>query len=147
MTRDGEPERLLRILIVEDEELNRKLLRAAIQRRGQPPLRDAELLEAETLAEARRHVAAGGLDLVVLDVRLPDGNGLDLAREITRSDDRARPTVIVLSASVRGADRSLALEAGSDAFLGKPYQPAELVALLEQLVARPRTGRSRGTPT
>lgn len=129
-----DPQTMLRLLVVEDEELNRKLLRTVIERRAHPRIRSAELLEAATFAAARALIAAGGLDLVVLDVRLPDGSGLDLARELLAMAEEGRPRVIVLSASVRDSDREQAVSAGADAFLGKPYRPAELLALLEHLL-------------
>jgi len=70
--------------------------------------------------------------VVLLDVRLPDGNGLDFLREL-RSVDRS-PRVVVMSASVLAIERDEAMDAGCDAFVGKPYMPAELTATLGRLM-------------
>jgi two-component system, OmpR family, KDP operon response regulator KdpE len=119
----------LRILLVEDEAMNRTLMRAVLTRASDPRIRLADLLEAETLAEARQHLAEGAIDILLLDVRLPDGSGLDLARELVANDD-TRPRIVILSASVLPAERAAAIEVGCDAFLGKPYRPADLLDLL-----------------
>ena len=78
------------ILIVEDEPANVDLFRAVMRRAPEPVVRDARLLEAGTLADARRLVAEESVDLVLLDVRLPDGVGLDLARELREDAGPAR---------------------------------------------------------
>lgn len=124
----------LQLLIVEDENLNRLLLRASIARAPDARLRSAELLEAETLSAAREMLVQKRVDLIILDVRLPDGSGLQLARELSAVPGTNRPKIVVLSASVLDADRSLANQAGIDAFLGKPYRPADLLTLLADLV-------------
>lgn len=113
------------ILHVEDEALNRALLRAMLGRSGDPRVSTAVLHEAATLGEARRLLSDREVDLILLDVRLPDGNGLDLVREI-----KARTPalgVVVMSASVLPDEREHALHSGCDAFLGKPYAAAELL--------------------
>ena len=124
----------LRILLVEDEAPNRALLRAVLGRARRPAIQDARLLEATTLAEARQHLADHLVDVVLLDVRLPDGNGLDLAREIRTLPAERRPRVLVLSASVLPMDRRAAVDAGADAFLPKPFDTAELLDVIASLV-------------
>jgi CheY-like chemotaxis protein len=99
------------ILHVEDEAANRALFRAAVSR--------AEIIANEPI------------DLVLLDVRLPDGNGLDLAREIARGPSSSHPPeIIILSASVLPSERDMALATGASHFLEKPYVPSELLALI-----------------
>ncbi|MDP9797074.1 two-component system KDP operon response regulator KdpE [Catenuloplanes nepalensis] len=118
-----------RILLVEDEELNRVLVRAVLARADDPDVRDARLVEAGTLAAARdelRH--PDQIDVVLLDMNLPDGSGLDLATEI--ADIEEKPKVIALTASVLPSDRAAALEAGCDGFLDKPYAAADLVTVI-----------------
>ncbi|WP_433053643.1 response regulator [Dactylosporangium sp. CS-033363] len=117
-----------RVLLVEDEELNRVLVRAILARADAPAVRDADLLEAGSLADARVALAANDVDLVLLDVNLPDGNGLELAAELR--DVPEHPTVIALTASVLPHERAAAIEAGCDAFLDKPYAAADLVQML-----------------
>ncbi len=122
----------LSILVVEDEAPNRALVRAVLARSSDMRVVGARLLEAPTLARARELLTAEPVDLVLLDVRLPDGNGLDLATELLGS--AARPRVIVLSASVLPNERDAALRAGADAFLAKPYRPAELLEGIGRLL-------------
>ncbi|MER7004485.1 response regulator [Dactylosporangium sp. NPDC000555] len=117
-----------RVLLVEDEELNRVLVRAIISRAEPPAVRNADLLEAGSLAAARDTLAAEAVDLILLDVNLPDGNGLELAAELTEVP--ARPTVIALTASVLPHERAAAMAAGCDAFLDKPYAAADLVTMI-----------------
>ncbi len=122
------------ILYVEDEAPNRALLRAVVQRADDPTVRTSTLLEAPDLATARQLLSSEPVDLVLLDVRLPDGNGLDLARDIRHGDD-PRPEVIVMSASVLPSERDAALGTGARAFLAKPYAPADLIALLSKALS------------
>jgi DNA-binding response OmpR family regulator len=125
---------LPRILVVEDQLTNRLLLRAVFARATDPSLKAATLLEAETVAAARDILERERVDLILLDVRLPDGSGLDLAGELRDRGDR-RPRIIILSASVLEMERTAALEAGGDAFMGKPFRPVELLDLIADLLA------------
>jgi two-component system KDP operon response regulator KdpE len=122
------------LLMVEDEAPNRVLLRAVLRRAADRRLREATLIEAADLATARAILASQQVTIVLLDVRLPDGNGLSLARELRARPASERPRVLVLSASVLPNERESALAAGADGFLGKPYRPTELVGRLVELV-------------
>ncbi len=124
-----------RLLVVEDEPANRALLRAVLARSRDVRLGRPQLLEAGTLADARRILREATIDLVLLDVQLPDGSGLDLATEL-RHAGAAKPRVVILSASVLPSERGAALQAGADAFLGKPYAPSELVETILEVLAR-----------
>ncbi|TAJ99871.1 MAG: response regulator [Chloroflexota bacterium] len=130
----------LRILLVEDEPANRALIRAILARAREAALEGYVLLEAGTIAEARAILASEPLDVVLLDVRLPDGTGLDLAAEI-RASQTATARIVIVSASVLPAERSRAIESGADAFLGKPFGAVELVETLTAL--RPAGAWSR----
>jgi DNA-binding response OmpR family regulator len=125
---------LPRILVVEDQLTNRLLLRAVFARATDPTLKAATLLEAETVAAARAILERERVDLILLDVRLPDGSGLDLAGELRDRGDK-RPRIIILSASVLEMERTAALDAGGDAFMGKPFRPVELLDLIADLLA------------
>ncbi len=126
------------ILLVEDEELNRTLVKAVLARAAIDAVREAEVLDATSLAAARRHLAEEEVDLILLDMNLPDGNGLTLARELASSGipARSRPSVIAVTASVLPQDRAAAIEAGCDGFLDKPYAAADLVAVVAQHLSR-----------
>ena len=108
---------------------NRALMRAVVGRSNDPTVSGVRILDAPDLAAARRILGAEPVDLVLLDVRLPDGNGLDLARDIAQSP-APRPDVIILSASVLPSERDAALASGASLFLEKPYVPSELIAVI-----------------
>jgi CheY-like chemotaxis protein len=122
------------VLMVEDEWPNRALLKATLGRAAVQRVREAILLEATTLAEARAILESRRIDLIVLDVRLPDGDGLRLARDLNEAE--RRPRILVLSASVLPAERMIALDAGTDAFMAKPFVPADLVEAMAGLLDR-----------
>jgi two-component system KDP operon response regulator KdpE len=119
-----------RILLVEDEELNRALVRAILDRAREPALRGAEVVEAATLADARAALDGYRPHVVLLDMNLPDGNGADLAAELSQRPADERPVVIALTASVLPQHRAAALEAGCAAFVSKPYVAADLIGAL-----------------
>ena len=123
-----------KILLVEDEELNRTLVKAVLARAKEPGVRDAEVIDAISLAAARGHLAAETIDLILLDMNLPDGNGLTLARELS-SAGAPRPTVVAVTASVLPQDRAAAIDAGCDDFLDKPYAAADLIATVARHLA------------
>ena len=78
----------VRVLLVEDDELNQALVRAILARSDNPVLRGAQVVTAGNLAQARAALAAGAIDIVLLDMGLPDGSGLDLAAELQRHSDQ-----------------------------------------------------------
>ena len=128
-----------RILLVEDEELNRTLVKAVLSRAQIAAVREAEVLDAASLASARAQLGAEDVDLVLLDMNLPDGNGLTLASDLAAgrvAAGRPRPRVVAVTASVLPQDRAAALEAGCDGFLDKPYAAADLVATVADHLSR-----------
>ena len=121
------------VLLVEDEPRNRALVRAVLSRAADERLRAAEILEAPDVAAARAHLDAGQpIDIILLDVRLPDGNGLDLAGEI--KERPSRPPILVLSASVLPSERAAALRSGADDFMGKPFRAHDLYDAMARLL-------------
>lgn len=125
------------VLVVEDEEPNRALLRAVLTRATDERLVGLTLLEAPDLASARAILATNHIDLVLLDVRLPDGNGLSLIMDEAGRQELS-PPFVVLSASVLPTERAAALAMGAAGFMAKPYRPADLVeAVAELLGPRP----------
>lgn len=125
----------LRVLAVDDDRLNRALIRAILVRASEPAVRGAVIHEAATLAAARAILAREPVDLVLLDMHLPDGLGLSLAAELRTQPPEARPAILALTASALPAEQQAAIDAGCDAFLAKPYPPAALVAAIGELVA------------
>ena len=117
-----------RILLVEDDDLNQRLVRTVLARSGDPAVRGACLVEAASLAEARAALASGAVDVVLLDMNLPDGNGLSLAAEV-RHAGSGGPALVGLTGAAPD-QRDAALAAGCTAVLGKPYEAAQLCALV-----------------
>jgi two-component system KDP operon response regulator KdpE len=117
-----------RILVVEDDAINRALVRAVLTSATDPEVSGSTLVEVSTVAEARAAFAAARPDVVLLDVQLPDGNGLGLVGEIARAE--APCAVVALSAGVLSEQRAAALAAGCDAFVSKPYTADELLDTL-----------------
>jgi two-component system KDP operon response regulator KdpE len=122
-----------RILLVEDNELNRSLVNAIVARTRHPALRGARLVEAPNLAQARAALPAEPFDVVLLDVHLPDGSGLALAQELT-AQPGPRPAIVALTAAALPREQAAAMEAGCDAFLAKPYTSGELVEAIARLL-------------
>jgi CheY-like chemotaxis protein len=129
-----------RVLLIEDEPANRALVRAIVTRSDAPAVDGLELLEAGTLAAARAMLAAGQVDLVLSDVRLPDGSGLDLVTELRADPAPDAPTVVIVSASVLPSEQQQALRSGAHAFLAKPFSPSDLIAILGRVREQRRSG-------
>jgi CheY-like chemotaxis protein len=121
----------LRVLLVEDEPANRALVRAILARADRERLGEVVLREAGTILDARSILTTEPVDVVLLDVRLPDGSGLDLAADLRARSADSPPRIVVLSASVLPTERAMALAAGADDFLGKPFSSMDLVNLLQ----------------
>ena len=119
------------ILVVEDEPAIATALRELLEREGYV------VETAATVATARLRLLpdAHGLDAMLLDWRLPDGEGIDLLKELRRTS--ALP-VLMVTARVEIIDRVLGLEIGADDYVTKPVEPRELLARLR---ARLRTHR------
>ena len=91
---------------------------------------------AGSLAQGRAALEAGQFELLVLDLMLPDGDGLEFCRQL-RSDKRwRRLPVLMLSARGEPMDRILGLELGADDYLPKPFEPRELQARVKALLRR-----------
>lgn len=117
-----------RVLVVEDDTDVAASLRALLERESYV------VAVAGSLAEARRALA-GDVDVMLLDWRLPDGEGIDLLKELRKTSDLP---VLMVTARVDVIDRVLGLEIGADDYVTKPVEPRELLARLK---ARLRTHR------
>lgn len=117
------------VIVIEDEPQIRRFVRAALEGEGWL------VHEAGTVQAGLAAVATRKPDLVVLDLGLPDGDGLDLLRD-ARSWSPA--TIIVLSARADEADKIAALDAGADDYLTKPFGTGELLARVRANLRRLR---------
>lgn len=108
-------------LLIEDEVEMRRFLRAAMQSH------EYTLVEATTAREGLAQAAGRNPDVILLDLGLPDGDGIDLTRRIR---EWSKVPIIVLSARGREEDKVAALDAGADDYLTKPFGVGELLARL-----------------
>lgn len=115
------------VLVVDDDPDARALARGALLHEGHAVV---EAADGEAALEA---IAAGGVDLVVLDLGLPHRNGLDVLTEVRRRGDLP---VIVLTGRAEESDRVVALRLGADDYLVKPFGFAELAARVRALLRR-----------
>ena len=124
------PETPLAILIVEDEQVIRRFVRTALESEG------LRVFESETLQRGLIEAGTRKPDLIILDLGLPDGDGLDLTREL-RADPRLRSLpLLMLTARGEPMDRIIGLELGADDYLPKPFEPRELLARIKALLRR-----------
>ncbi len=115
------------ILIVEDEAQIRRFVRGAIEAQGW------NAFEADTVAKGLTEAGTRRPDLVVLDLGLPDGDGVEFLRDLRAW---SKVPVIVLSARTDEADKIAALDAGADDYLTKPFGVGELMARLRVALRR-----------
>jgi two-component system OmpR family response regulator len=118
---------MTRCLLVDDDGEIRVAVAEYLQRFGMT------VTTAATGAEMRRLVDPGRFDIVVLDVMLPDDNGIELCRWLRRTS--ALP-VVMLTALGDPANRIVGLEIGADDYLAKPFEPRELVARINAVLRR-----------
>ncbi|HEY7685640.1 MAG TPA: response regulator [Gemmatimonadales bacterium] len=109
------------VLLIEDEPQMRRFLRAALESH------DYRLVEATTAREGLAHATGRNPDVILLDLGLPDGDGIDLARRIR---EWSTTPIIVISARGKEQDKIAALDAGADDYLTKPFGTGELLARL-----------------
>jgi len=118
-----------RILIVDDEAGIRTTLAGILEDEGY------RVTLAATAAEARDAALREPCDLVLLDLALPDQDGLSLCKELRGETD---VPILMLTARGEVADRVVGLELGADDYLPKPFEPRELVARIESILRRAR---------
>jgi two-component system, OmpR family, response regulator len=117
-----------RILVVDDDPEIRKLLARYVESQG------FRVLLAANCRELRDQLATHHVDLIVLDVMLPDGSGLDVCRDLRAQ--RSSVPIILLTALKEDVDRIIGLEIGADDYLGKPFNPRELIARVRAVLRR-----------
>ncbi|MFK4502605.1 two-component system OmpR family response regulator [Bradyrhizobium japonicum] len=128
-----------RILIVDDEGHIREVIRVALKKAGM------DVIEARDGKEALARFAADRPDLIVLDIGMPEFDGLDVCREVRKTSD---VPILFLSARDEEIDRILGLEIGGDDYVTKPFSPRELVARVNVILRRlsPRNGEAKAGP-
>ena len=122
------------VLVVDDSLTVRMNLVEILEAAGLPAI------AAASVAEARAELAARQFALVILDVLLPDGDGVELLQEIRAMPQAAGTAIMMLSTESEIRDRIRGLTTGADDYVGKPYEPGYVVARARDLIGR-------GTPS
>ncbi len=125
-----------RLLLIDDDHRLADMVSGYLERHG------LEMETAGSLQAGRDRLALGGFDALVLDLMLPDGDGLDFTRELRSQPRTRRLPLLMLTARGEPTDRVVGLEMGADDYLPKPFEPRELLARVKALLRRaaPDTG-------
>jgi two-component system KDP operon response regulator KdpE len=123
------------VLLIEDEPPVRRFLRASLPSQG------FKLIEASTAADGLASAASHNPELILLDLGLPDGDGIELTRKLR---EWSRVPIIVISARGREDDKVAALDAGADDYLTKPFGVNELLARMRVALRHVRQASSAG---
>jgi len=116
------------ILYVEDNELNRKIVRDMLRR---TPYQLLEATDGEVgIAIARTECP----DLILMDIQLPKISGLDAMRVLRQAPETANTPIIAITSFALSGDDQKAKDAGASAYLAKPYSPRELLDMIRELV-------------
>jgi two-component system cell cycle response regulator DivK len=141
MPSDRQPPRApKRILIVEDHELNMKLLNDLLEAHGYEILQAREGLVAVHLA--RQHLP----DLILMDVQLPDISGLEATRLLKADEQTKAIPIVAVTAFAMAGDKQRTLDSGCDAYVAKPIMVRDFLRLVEELLERTPESRSGGAP-
>jgi two-component system OmpR family response regulator len=124
---EGGKTAVARILIADDDSHIREVVRFALERAGH------QVIEASNGATALARAATDAPDLIVLDVLMPEQDGLDVCRRVRAASD---VPILFLSSRDEELDRVLGLEIGGDDYVTKPFSPRELVARVKAMLRR-----------
>jgi two-component system, cell cycle response regulator DivK len=125
-----------RILVVEDNEIHRRLFNEMLRESGHV------VVMAETGASAIKLAQQGERrkpHLILLDVRLPDISGLDVARVLKSAPSTCNIPIIAVTAYAMPGDEQKVMQSGCDAYVSKPIKVIDLLALVETFLSRPRS--------
>jgi two-component system chemotaxis response regulator CheY len=126
-----------RILIVEDSPTMRSLLASSLEELEGP----VKITETSSGFEALRELPRGTWDLVVTDINMPDINGLELVSFLKSTRTYRKIPLVIVSTEGSERDRAKGLELGADAYLVKPFEPAQLRETVRDLLERARGER------
>jgi two-component system cell cycle response regulator DivK len=121
---------MARILLVEDNEMNRDMLSRRLQRRGY------EVITAEDGEKGVEAATSAQPDVILMDMNLPVLDGWDATRKLKAAAPTQQIPIIALTAHAMNSDRDRAIEAGCDDYETKPVEFAQLLGKIEGLLAR-----------
>ena len=119
-----------RILIIEDEPDIRKTIDYNLSKES------FKVLQAASIQEGEQILASDKIDLVILDLMLPDGSGLTLCRDIKSESQTKHIPVILLTAKTEEVDRVVGFELGADDYVTKPFSVRELILRVKAILKR-----------
>ena len=120
----------LKILIIEDEPDIRKNLEYNLSREGY------SVLTAASIAEAEQLIYSNNLSLILLDLMLPDGSGLDLCKKMKSDPNVQNLPIIILTAKDDEVDKVVGFEIGADDYVTKPFSVRELILRIKAVLKR-----------
>ena len=119
-----------RILLVEDNEMNRDMLSRRLQRKGYEVALAVDGLQGVAMA------TAGGWDLILMDMSLPELDGWEATRRVREAETGTRVPIIALTAHAMKGDEDKFRAAGCDGYLAKPFQYSRLLAVVQEALCR-----------
>ena len=121
---------LQKILLIEDEPDIRKTLEYNLSREG------FDVACASSLSEGKNYINAYQFSLILLDLMLPDGSGLDLCRELKSDSEKKTTPIIILTAKDDEVDKVVGFELGADDYVTKPFSVRELILRVKAVLKR-----------
>lgn len=122
-----------KILLIEDEPDIRKTLEYNLSREG------FDVVCASSLSEGKNYINTNQFSLILLDLMLPDGSGLDLCRELKNDSDKKLTPIIILTAKDDEVDKVVGFELGADDYVTKPFSVRELILRVKAVLKRGNT--------
>ena len=119
-----------RVLVIEDEPDIRKTIDYNLSKES------FEVVQASSIEEGERALAANKIDVIILDLMLPDGSGLTLCRDIKSEPKTKNIPVIILTAKTEEVDRVVGFELGADDYVTKPFSVRELILRVKAILKR-----------
>ena len=119
-----------RVLIIEDEPDIRKTIDYNLSKES------FEVVQASSIAEGEKALAANKIDVIILDLMLPDGSGLTLCRDIKSDAKTKHIPIIILTAKTEEVDRVVGFELGADDYVTKPFSVRELILRVKAILKR-----------
>ena len=117
-----------KILVVEDNDRNRRLLKVLLK------ANEYEVIEATTGEEAMNYLDGQKPDLILMDIQLPNTDGLVLTKEIKSKTEMKDIPIVAVTAYAMKGDRERILESGCDAYISKPIDTRELILLIADIL-------------
>ena len=119
-----------RVLVIEDEPDIRKTIDYNLSKES------FEVIQAASIEEGEKALASNKIDVIILDLMLPDGSGLTLCRDIKSEPNTKSIPVIILTAKTEEVDRVVGFELGADDYVTKPFSVRELILRVKAILKR-----------